>query len=141
MKKSVAIICLILGSNAFAQSSIMRGEISPGSYGNIKTDTNGAIYTTSNPVNGTLTDRSGSITTGGTAQTLAPVNTTRKYLLIQNNSAGTLWINFTVTAVQSQPSIQLLTNASIVMESRFVSSELVSIIGATTGQTFTAKEN
>lgn len=140
MKKLFLLLCII-SNTCLAQSSIMRGEISPGSYGNIKTDVNGAIYTTSNPVNGTLTDRSGSIIAGGTAQTLAPVNTTRKYLLIQNNSAGTLWINFTVTAVQSQPSIQLLTNASIVMESRFVSSELVSIIGATTGQTFTAKEN
>ena len=88
----------------------------------------------------TLTDGSGTITTGGTAQTVFAANATRRYLYIQNNSTAALWINFTTTATASQPSIELAAGASFTMASGFVSTELVSIIGATTGQTFTAKQ-
>jgi len=89
---------------------------------------------------GGLTDRSGSITTGGTAQTLAATNNARNYLLIQNNSSEDLWFNFAVTAVASQPSIQLPAGSTFTMENNFASGQSISIIGATTGQTFTAKE-
>jgi len=89
---------------------------------------------------GTLTDRSGTITTGGTAQQLAPVNVTRRYLFVENVGTAILWINFTTTAVQSQPSIEIPAGYSFVMEDGFVSTELISIIGPTTGQAFTAKE-
>ena len=89
---------------------------------------------------GTLTDRSGTITTGGTAQQLAPVNVTRRYLFVENVGTAILWINFTTTAVQSQPSIEIPAGYSFVMEDGFVSTELMSIIGPTTGQAFTAKE-
>lgn len=92
------------------------------------------------PSQGPLTDKSGTITSGGVAQTLAAANTARKYIIIQNNSVESLWINFTTTAVQTQPSIQLLPNGSYVMEASFVSTELISIIGATTGSAFSAKE-
>lgn len=91
-------------------------------------------------VGGSLTDRSGTITAGGTAQTLAAANAARKYLLIQNNSSADLWLNFTTTAVASQPSIRLRAGETFVMEGAFVSTQLVSVIGATTGQTFSAKE-
>lgn len=92
------------------------------------------------PSQGTLVDKSGTITSGGAAQTLAAANTARKYLIVQNVSQENLWINFTTTAVQNQPSILLLPNGSFVMEGSYVSTELVSIIGTTTGSTFTAKE-
>lgn len=89
---------------------------------------------------GTLTNRSGTITLGGTAQTLAAANATRKYILIENVSSGDLWINFTTTAVINQPSFKIVANGSFVMEGTFISTELISIIGATTSQAFTAKE-
>jgi len=89
---------------------------------------------------GTVTDKSGTFSTGGTAQSLAAANANRKYLIIQNNSVETLWFNFTTTAVIGQPSMSLLPNGSFVMESSYVSTELVSIIGATTGSAFSAKE-
>ena len=89
---------------------------------------------------GTLTDRSGTITTGNTAQQLAPINPTRSYLFIQNNSSGDLWFNFTANAVIGQPSVRLAAGASFVMETGTVSDEVISIIGATTNQAFTAKE-
>lgn len=89
---------------------------------------------------GTLTDRSGTIAAGDTAQQLAAANGTRRYLLIQNASGGDLWVDFTTTAVKDQPSIKLAAGASLIMDGSFVTTEIVSIIGATTGQAFTAKE-
>ncbi len=89
---------------------------------------------------GTLTDRSGTVTLGATAQQLAAANAARKYFFFQNNSVGDLWINFGVTAVASQPSIKIIAGNGFSMENSFVSNQLVSVIGATTGQAFTAKE-
>lgn len=89
---------------------------------------------------GSLTNRSGTITEGGTAQTLAAANSSRKYLFVQNLSSENLWINFTTAAAQNQPSLRLAPGDSFVMEDLFVSTEAVSIIGATTGSAFAAKE-
>lgn len=98
---------------------------------------------------GSLTDRSGTITTGGTKQTLAAANTSRKYLFIENpyalaagtlNTAESLFINFTTDAVKSQPSIEIPIGAAFVMEGSYVSTELVSVNAATTGHAFVAKE-
>jgi hypothetical protein len=90
---------------------------------------------------GALTDKSGTITTGGTAQQLAAANPTRRYLLVQNlDSSNPLWINFTTTAVQTQPSIRIGVGGSFVMEAGFISTELVSVVGAVTGHAWTAKE-
>jgi hypothetical protein len=93
------------------------------------------------PSQGTLTDRSGTIATGDTAQTLMAANSARKYLLIQNISDTAMWVNFTTTAVKDSPSFLLEpSGGSIVQEGSFVSTEAVSIICATTGKKFTAKE-
>ena len=90
---------------------------------------------------GTLTDRSGTITTGGTAQQLAPVNVTRRYLVIMNMHASeVMYFNFTTTAVAGEPSFSLPAGAAFVMESAYVSTELISVIAATTGHPWTAKE-
>lgn len=89
---------------------------------------------------GALTDRSGTIAVGGTSQVLAAANAARRYLFVQNISTGDLWINFGVAAVQNQPSVQLEAFAAFVMEGTFISTDSVTIIGATTGQAFTAKE-
>lgn len=89
---------------------------------------------------GYLTDRSGTITAGGTAQVVMVENEYRNYLFMQNVSSGDLWINFGATAVASQPSIRLVPGDSFTMEQSFVSVESVSIIGATTGQAYSARE-
>jgi len=58
-----------------------------------------------------------------------------------NNSTDVLWINFTSAAVAGQPSIQIQPNGgSYLMSGNAVSTEAVSIIGATTGDSFTAKQ-
>ena len=89
---------------------------------------------------GTLTDRSGTITTGGTAQQLAAANPSRRYIIIQNVSTAALWIDFGVNAVQDQPSLKLVADGSFVMEGDFVDTQSISIIGGTTAQAFSAKE-
>lgn len=94
---------------------------------------------TSLPTNSALTDVSGNITTASVSQQVVAANASRKYLFIQNNSAGALGINFTGAATLGQGSIQLAAGASFVMESGFVSTEAVNIIGATAGQVYTAK--
>ncbi len=98
---------------------------------------------------GTLTDRSGSITTGGAAQTLAAVNASRHYLLIQNPLSATtqgiataesLFFNFTATSVESEPSIELAPGDIFTMEGSAISTELISVVAATTGHKWAAKE-
>ena len=88
----------------------------------------------------TLTDRSGSIATGATAQQLAAANGTREYLLIQNVSAEDIWINFGITAVADQPSIKIAAGQSREWTVLGVPTASVSIIAATTGSKFVAKE-
>jgi len=86
---------------------------------------------------------SGTITTGGTAQVLDPANDRRVGWFIQNNSAGSLWINdLGVAATLASPSIEIKTGTYMVapFNTGYVSSAQISIIGATTGQAFTARE-
>jgi hypothetical protein len=94
------------------------------------------------PRRGVLTDRSGTVTVGGTAQTLIAANTSRRYLLLRNPLIATeeLWFNFTTTAVADSPSIRLDPGDTFVMEDMFVTTEAISVLGATTGHKITAKE-
>jgi hypothetical protein len=92
------------------------------------------------PTKGTLTDRSGSIASGGVAQQLAAANTSRQYFLFENVSDTDMWLNFGVTAVAAQPSFRIVPTGSLVMEDGFVSTQLISVICATTAKEFTAKE-
>lgn len=95
----------------------------------------------------TVTDRSGTITAGGTAQQIMAAATEyddRQYLLIQNVSSGDLWVNFGVVAVVAQPSIRLIPGSSLELSyagNGYCPSQFVSLIGATTGQAFVAKES
>lgn len=120
-------------------NALVFGRVSATTLSSYQGPTSVAPQTVS-PSQGTLTDRSGAITTGGTAQVLMAANSTRRYILFQNTSIADLWINFTTTAAQTQPSFKIPANGSFGMENGFVSTEAISIIGATTGQAFTAKE-
>jgi hypothetical protein len=83
-------------------------------------------------------DRSAAIVTGGVAQSLAAANTTRRALYGQNISAGDLWIN----EVGGPAAVSTLGSYRVGPgESFSVSTNRgISIIGATTGQAFTAVE-
>jgi hypothetical protein len=100
----------------------------------------GTFAVQSAPTAGALTDRSGTIAAGGTAQQVAAANATRKYLFFQNNSDTDMWINFGVVAVANQPSILVKAGANYENPAHFCQNALISVMCATTGKTFTAKE-
>jgi hypothetical protein len=113
-------------------------------------DDGNALGSASNPVNVTGggggggssplpagTNRGGTITTGGTAQSLAPANANRRSLTGQNQSAGDLWINEVGgTATNAQPSFRVTAGATFSISTN----QAVSIWGATTGQAWSATE-
>lgn len=96
-----------------------------------------------------LTNASGTITTGGTSQQLVAANSSRKYLLVVNLSTDTLWIRFGSTAsAASEPSIPLnpavaassYGGGAFFMEGSAISTDAIQILGATTGDAFSAWE-
>ncbi len=91
-------------------------------------------------VRGGLTDRSGQIGVGSVAQSVMDANVNRKYMFIENVSDADLWINFNTDANEDQPSLKIVASGSFVMESTFISTDSVSIIGAMVSQSYTAKE-
>lgn len=92
---------------------------------------------------GSLTDRSGTITVGGTAQNAMAENASRKYMLIQNPSDATesLFVNFGADASAASASIELEPGGAYSMpDSGFLSTQRVSVVAATTSHRFIAKE-
>lgn len=89
---------------------------------------------------GVLTDRSGTITTGGTAQQLAAANAARLGFSVQNLSTGDLWVNTLGTAAAAQPSIKLAAGVYFETPAGYGAVGAISIFGATTGQAFSARE-
>lgn len=97
-----------------------------------------------------MTNLSGTITVGGTAQILSPARPDRQGLIIENLSNGDLWVNFLGTnATIGGTSGSIKLESGTYYEAPFYnrSNQIfagndpsVSIIGATTGQTFTALE-
>lgn len=89
------------------------------------------------------TDRSGTITTGGVAQTLALGDGTRRGLSIQNVSSGDLWVNVYGTA-SATAGRKIAAGDEYVWSMQQGSGSIpvnaVSIFGATTGQAFAAEE-
>lgn len=80
------------------------------------------------------------ITAGGTHQALAPANTVRRYLMVQNHSSADLWINEGTTATLAPPSIRVAPGAVWEYAAQATPTGAMRIIGATTGQSFTVKE-
>lgn len=84
------------------------------------------------------TDRSGSITTAATSQTVAAANTARKSLRIQNISAEVLWVNQTGTAAAAAGAGSYKVPVDGTFE--VTTNQAVAIVGATAGSKFTATE-
>lgn len=87
-----------------------------------------------------MIDRSGTITSGGTAQTIAAADSTRIGFLIQNVSDTDMYVNFGAVAVAGGTSLKLVSGAGYETPSTLAEKGAVSVIGATTGKAFTAKE-
>lgn len=93
------------------------------------------------PSSQALVNRSSTITTGGTAQQLMASNTSRMGWSLRNNSIGSLWFNeLGSTAIIGQPSFELKAGEYYESPPNGSGESAISIIGATTGQSFTARE-
>lgn len=103
----------------------------------VSTDQNGNPVMPASPTLPSGTDRSGTITTGGTAQQLAPANANRKFLRGQNLSTGDLWLNEVGgTASAASPSYRVPSGGTYSINTN----QAASIWGATTGQAWSATE-
>lgn len=86
------------------------------------------------------TNISGTITLGGTAQTISTAKEVRNGFWIQNLSSVTLYFRVGGTAVAGQPCIKLLPGALYENPLGVCPTGLISIIGSQTGAEFSARE-
>ncbi|MEH3038222.1 MAG: hypothetical protein PGN23_17275 [Sphingomonas adhaesiva] len=85
-------------------------------------------------------DRSGTIASGGTAQVLAPAQATRRGFFVQNLSSGDLWISSVGTAAADQPALRIAPGQLYEAPAHGVPAGAISLFGATSGQSFAARE-
>lgn len=85
------------------------------------------------------TDIGGTITLGGTAQTLAVKNGGRVGFWIQNQSSGDLYVSTVATAVADRTSLRIPAGALYENMAGVCPTGAISIIGATTGQAFAGR--
>lgn len=90
--------------------------------------------------NATPTNRSGSITTGGAAQTVMAALSTRKGYFFQNVSSEVMWGSWIGTAAPSTAGSFLISPNGIIRNTTPCETTALSIYGATTGKVFTAWE-
>lgn len=115
--------------------------------GTLANGTDGATPVVVTPAGGALTDAAArTITVGGTSQTVFAANAARRYLIIQNLSADELFVNFGAAATAGSPSIGLapadgaIPGGTVIFEGSYIPTSSVTIIGATTGDSFSAKQ-
>jgi hypothetical protein len=85
-------------------------------------------------------DGSGTLATGGSAQTLFGGIVPTNGFLVQNNSSAALWISDVGAAAAGGASLQLAANGGVfATPSGYKPAGAVSLFGATTGQAFAAR--
>lgn len=89
------------------------------------------------PSTGTIADFSGSST--GASQKVLDENPNRRYLVVQNISDTTMWLNFGATATAND-SVQLLPGGSITFNGSWVPGDEVHLLCSTAGKKFVCKE-
>ncbi len=88
---------------------------------------------------GSLTDHSGTVSMVSISALAANAN--RKYLLIQNISAGKIYINFGAAASTTAASVFLAANGgSFIMEGEFLSTDQIFIIADSNSRAYVIKE-
>ena len=118
--------------------AVFSEEMAEGAVLNLTTLTGDAITVEASPVLPVpYTDVSGTITTGGTAQSLASANASRKGFSIQNISTGDLWVRAGGVAAVG---VGVKVPAGALYEFSYPPSQAISIFGAVTGQAFTAQD-
>lgn len=87
------------------------------------------------------TERSGTVTSGGTRQAVCGANANRTGFMFQNLSTGDLWLRFnSASAAASQPSLRVVAGAFYEMQASGIQPGAIDVFGATTGQAFSAWE-
>ena len=113
----------------------------PASGGPVAGGTTSNPIVVSGPAAKARTNRSGTITLGGTAQQLAAADTNRKFMQITNPGTAELWVNVGGTAAaNTNGSEQIRPGGYWWMDPVQCASDAISIVGAMTGQHFTAWE-
>ena len=128
----------VLGYDGYAHVRVAQSPFSVVTVGSLPA-ISGTVTVGAMP-NGALTTRFGSVTTANTAQiTSAVTNASRKYLLAQNISAGTvtIGIGFSPTTTQG---IQLTAGAGITFESSYIPTGAVYVLSSVTASNFTILE-
>lgn len=130
MKRILALVFLsLLSFNSIGQGGPIRGEISAGSYVNIKSDAAGNLYVT--PATGVASTFAYTTTTAtvtNSSATLLAANTSRKFLTIQNNdAAGIVYINFTSAATVAHYKIPA--GGTLILDT-VVTTQLITAIGS-----------
>ena len=87
-----------------------------------------------------VTNLSGTITLGGTAQTLAAANANRRGFYFQNVSDTDMWIRFNGTAAATQPSLKIPAGALYEPPVGGIKLTAISVFCATTGKAFSSEE-
>ncbi len=90
--------------------------------------------------NGTPTNRSSTITTGGAAQVAMAALATRKAYFFQNISSESMWGSFTGTAAPSTVGSFEIVPKGVIRSTTTCETTALSIYGATTGQKYTMWE-
>lgn len=88
---------------------------------------------------GALTDRSGTVTSGGTSQQVAAANASRKFFCYQNTSDETQFLNFGAAASAAN-SFEIGPKGYWESGPNFCPTGTVNMLGATTAKSYTAKE-
>lgn len=83
-------------------------------------------------------NKSGTVSTGGIAQTISVANPDREGFWFQNVSSGDLWLSELGAAAANQPSIKV--PAGAMYEFPVSVGTAISVYGTTTGQAFSARE-
>lgn len=91
-------------------------------------------------VRSSASSRSGAIVTGGTAQVLAVANASRRGFSIQNQSQGNLWFSGLGGATADNNSLLLAPGDLYESAPQHIGTGAISIVGATAGQAFYARE-
>jgi hypothetical protein len=82
-----------------------------------------------------------SFTATAASQVALASNSTRKYLLIQNNSAQNIWIRLGTAATAAAPSLLLTNGSTFVLENNIISTQSINVIrGGAANATFTIIE-
>lgn len=105
----------------------------------------GTAVSSSNPlpvqnVSASPVDRSSTITTGGTAQTVMAANTSRKGYFFQNISTETMWGSFLGNAAADTAGSFEIAPKAVISSGSVCETNALSVVSATTGRKFTAWE-